>query len=377
MHQSGPILAKNPMPCLTPRFRHNYNECLCAGYPCLPSSPVFVVLAQQVSLRYRRKNRSMLRFHPWAALVLLAVGCVSVTEAQDSLLASSRARELAPGVITTVEAIATDDDTADGPREFAELLNLIHDLKWEPNFDPETRTLLEMAESTTFQRQIWNLEFNFKPIRMLDVNGRQIWYLLYYVRNNGRHPTPTRQPDGSYVIEPYDRAIWFLPSFILESHGLNKAYRDTILPDALERIRQREKITGPLYDSASIARVRIEVGREGADQKVWGVAIWDHVDPKTDFVSVYVQGLTNAYRWQAPEAGYTGDRARDEEIIKVKTLQINFWIPGDEIDRNEGEVIYGIPLYPDDPEKQAEILKLYGLEQAVDYQWVYRNVFRR
>jgi hypothetical protein len=46
-----------------------------------------------------------------------------------------------------------------------------------------------------------------------------------------------------------------------------------------------------------------------------------------------------------------------------KTLQLNFWRPGDEIDEHEEEIRFGVPLDKAD---------LYDSEEGVAYRWVYR-----
>ena len=47
----------------------------------------------------------------------------------------------------------------------------------------------------------------------------------------------------------------------------------------------------------------------------------EDVDPNIDFVSVYIKGLTNAFRL---------GRSTDDPS-KLKTLQLNFWRPGDTV----------------------------------------------
>jgi hypothetical protein len=98
---------------------------------------------------------------------------------------------------------------------------------------------------------------------------------------------------------------------------------------------------------------------------VWGVATWVGVDPRSDYISIYVQGLTNAYRL----ADTAGDGRRK---VLSKSLQINFWRSGDAIRLSEQEITYGIPLYPDDARRQQEVLNAYQLKKPLEYQWVFR-----
>ena len=87
---------------------------------------------------------------------------------------------------------------------------------------------------------------------------------------------------------------------------------------------------------------------------MWGVATWEFVDPRMDFFSIYVKGLTNAYRFaDQPGAYKVGDAPATGRRFAQKTLKLNFWRPGDEIDPREDEIFYGIP-------------------GQVDHQWVFR-----
>ena len=93
----------------------------------------------------------------------------------------------------------------------------------------------------------------------------------------------------------------------------------------------------------------LPVIKSPSDPGVWGVAIWGDVDPNIDYLSVYVSGLTNAFRI---------DRNAEGEIsFRRKTLQLNFWRPGDAIVQERDRVDYGIPLV-DKPAEQIEICSL-------------------
>jgi len=99
----------------------------------------------------------------------------------------------------------------------------------------------------------------------------------------------------------------------------------------------------------------VEMNREiPVGQTFWGVATWEDIDPKIVQFSVYVTGLTNAYRWKDTPGGYKeGDAVGTGRKLERKTLKLNFWRPGDEYYESEGEIRYGIP-------------------GRVDYEWVYR-----
>ena len=113
-------------------------------------------------------------------------------------------------------------------------------------------------------------------------------------------------------------------------------------------IRSREDPNRTFLNSAEMAR-QINPG-----ETLWGVATWEGIDPRIDRFSVYVNGLTNAYRWEdAPGAYEPGDPIGKGRTWVRKTLKLNFWRPGDEYYEHEKEFRYGIP-------------------GEVDHQWVYR-----
>lgn len=280
-------------------------------------------------------------------------------------------RKLAPGTIVTIKDASIDDATFERPREFSELLAKTNPPDWEPTFDPKTQTLLQKAKNVSFQREVWSLEFGFKPLRVINVEGRAVWYLVYFVRNNGDVRFPVRK-ETTIEIDSKPKPIRYVPSFILQAHGLKRAYPDALRPDAVAAIARKERVTrGKLHDSASIAKMEIPVSTPTADRRVWGVATWDDVDARADMISVFVYGLTNAYTWEPPAAGYKSD-PEEQDVVRSKALQLNFWRGGDDVDLHDNEFVFGIPRYPNDRNRQADVLKTYQIDKAQRYRWVYR-----
>lgn len=312
-----------------------------------------------------------------AILNKLVLGLVTVAVVSEVALAqttSERPRKLAPGVITTIRDANIDDATVDATREFAELLSVARPPEWTPNFDPTTETLLEKAKNVSFQREIWSLEFGFKPLRVINVGGQNIWYLIYFVRNVGEVRSATTTANTSIEITGQKKAVRFIPSLVLQAHDLNRAYRDAWRPDVVSMIAAKERVTrGQLHDSVSISRLRIPISTPTADKRVWGVAIWDNVDPRADYISVFVHGLTNAYRWEPPKDGYKkGMDLREQDTVQSKALQLNFWRGGDDVGLHDNEMTFGIPLYPDQPSRQQEVLDAYKLDKPIRHRWGYR-----
>jgi hypothetical protein len=297
-------------------------------------------------------------------------------------------RKLAPGVVTEIQPDIQEEETFSGPREVVELVEGAPKLDWKPNLSPVSDTLLTKAKSTVFRRQIWGLEFGFKPLRMINVEfpqpdrtvvSRPVIYLVYYVRNNGRHLNPSPQTDAlgraTYTVEPVNHSIRFFPNFILQCHDYDRAYLDKVIPAAIEKIRKREDPNREFFNSVTISNVDIPISTDLEDNSVWGIATWIGVEPRSDFFSVYVRGLTNAYRWQDPEGEFKpGDKPGTGRRFSYKTLQLNYWRPGDSINVNEREFRYGVPNQKQMPSGKTEddILKLYRIPERVDYQWLYR-----
>lgn len=181
-----------------------------------------------------------------------------------------------------------------------------------------------------------------------------------------------KQANGQYAAEPVQgKPIHFLPHFILEAQDrtdrgdrVGKAYLDSIIPAAIEPIRLRETPRRRLLSSVEMAEALLPVSSKREDRSVWGVVTWENVDPRIDFFSVFIEGLTNAYQWENPPGAFQlGDPPTKGRRFARKTLQLNFWRPGDQHLQHEQEVRYGIP-----PGKS----QLYGVSEGVAYQWVYR-----
>lgn len=346
----------------------------------------------------------------WMATAFAAVSFSSSAWAQRSV----PPRRFAPGVVITIPPAVEADEMISGPVPLVEPL-AIPGLEYDPKLAPKSETIFERAKAVTLRRTVWNLEFSFKPMRMIYVDipqasGRMqrklVWYMVYRVRNLGDHARPTemveelKSPGGgtiranvTYAKEltgkedldmfgqnaagsQNDRRFRFFPHFVLASSEYNKEYLDRVIPAALEPVKAREFPGRPeqkLYDSLSISTpLAISDEQAQEDHSLWGVVTWTDIDPRIDYFMVYVQGLSNAYRFEDPAGGYkAGDAPGTGRVIKRKTLQLNFWRPGDTVDPNEQELRFGCRIDPD-PAEQEKVLKQYGIERPVDNVWIYR-----
>ena len=296
--------------------------------------------------------------------LLIVVACLATSRSPAQLTQP----KLAPGVLRVIPGEPEEQDTVTGPMELTELAEVAQ--PWKPHFGPETDTLHSLALDITIRRPVWQLEIATKTLRMVTVNtGGQklrVWYLLYRLKNTGGNLRPVPQNGGrSFGLEKYDRTIRFFPHFELVDQEHNLRYLDRVVPAAVTRIQQIElrdpKI--PLYDSVSIARLPIQPSSDSIDRSVWGVAMWTGVDRRADFISVYVQGLTNAYR-------FTDAPGQDRRYF-YKTLQLNFWRPGDAVHETSSEFRRGLPTFQEG-DQLDKALKMYGMSERSDHAWVFR-----
>src|SRR5262245_401311 len=116
-----------------------------------------------------------------------------------SVSAQQPTRSFAPGVLTTIPPDPQAEEMFSGPRPLVELPIAIKDLKYDPKLSSASSTAFERSQNAVLRRTIWNLEFSFKPMRMIYVDvphagGRMqrklVWYMVYRVRNLGNHMKP-------------------------------------------------------------------------------------------------------------------------------------------------------------------------------------------
>lgn len=314
-----------------------------------------------------------------AACLAVLSGLLFAVDATAQSSADTPPRTFAPGVLTTVPPEILPGETA----SVHPLVEIRADRKlaWQPEYLASSQTLYEQAAHARFIRDIWCLEFSYKPLRLIWVdipqaNGRLerklLWYLVYSVRNTGEGLAPAEGAINEEAAKPTEiGTVRFVPHFVLQGHDLQggrrqyRAYLDKVVPAAMESIRRREVPGRKLLSTVQMAETPIPPTKDG-DDAIWGVAIWEDVDPDMDFFSVYVQGLTNAYRWEDPDGGFQpGDPPGTGRKLVSKTLQLNFFRPGDRFLEHENEVRSG-------PAPGKAQLYGEGVTEGLVYQWIYR-----
>jgi hypothetical protein len=190
------------------------------------------------------------------------------------------------------------------------------------------------GEERNAQPDIWALEINYKPVRMLLVEltdpktGKTakelVWYLAYRA--------VVRSSSGvSAVVRPEDRPT-FVPefTFVVEGRGAPKVYPDRVLPGAEAAINKREryKYKNSVEIVAPLPKMTPEKSK--VMHSLDGLATWTGIDPDVVYFSIYMSGFSNGYKVTAGPNG--------EEIVTRRTLVQKFWRPGDRFDQHEDEI---------------------------------------
>lgn len=183
-------------------------------------------------------------------------------------------------------------------------------------------------------------------------------------------PLTLRNIPGTFIPRPgKDEPIQFVPQFVLaadklvlgtessnhpetgrsvsKSETAQIAYVDQQIPIALSAIMEREGMRTKPETTVSITQKQLKSG-----ESAWGVAMWTDIDPRINKFSIYVTGLTNAYRWQDDEKGNTG-KLGEGRMMERRILQTNWWRIGDKYTLNDSQIQYGQPGIP-------------------GFQWIYR-----
>lgn len=211
-------------------------------------------------------------------------------------------------------------------------------------FDKTMAASVQTGE-LALQPDIWMMEVQFKPMRMVHVElpdpktgemrREQIWYLAWrsIVRN-----VDLRDPDNTQPVNHLDKLPGpreFVPEFTLityddpDSEVPAQILHDEILPAAMVQLRRVER--APHRNSAQVIQDLPEATPADAEEPKWiyGAATWRGVDPKTDFFKVILGGFTNAYEVQKAEDG--------TQIISRKVILQRFARPGDQYDPSNYE----------------------------------------
>ncbi len=318
---------------------------------------------------------------PRLVLAACCVAALFTTSAQAQ-------KSFAPGVLKVIKPVISGRDAHSLPMALPgisqEYIDQADKTQW--NTIDDTDTLRGQTRSVIFHRDVWQHEFSFLPLRQLnvtasnlsgDLKAKSIWYMVFRVRNTGTNVSHELIEDPKFgtidyepqknvkSLDPITLSDRFFGSFQLSGWVQDPdtgeyrelTYADRVSPKIGKIIRAEEDQGQPLLDKVQLAQSILERYPESTDEGgTWGVVVWYNVNPALDFVSLKISGLTNAYRMEInPDKTIT---------FENKTLQLNFYRPGDGIDQADDQIQYGIPL-TDDPREQMEIARRYHLPGPV------------
>jgi hypothetical protein len=167
----------------------------------------------------------------------------------------------------------------------------------------------------------WELRFDYNPPRRIVVDlpaqGPQaFWYMTY---------TVTNETDSEQV---------FLPNFEMLTNDGRVIRSDRSVPKAVfDAIMAREKIR--------FLEPHHQIGGElrlGEDEARDGVAIWREPNPRMGSFSIFVAGLSGETENLRDENGVLRRDPGGQPIMLRKSLQLNYFIRGDEVHPGEDEV---------------------------------------
>ena len=185
---------------------------------------------------------------------------------------------------------------------------------------------VQMIDTSLLHRDkqgIWVLDFGFKPLRIysVEVGGKRrlVHYLYYRVVNRTGKPRD------------------FVPQFTMVT-DTNKRYEESVVPKAVPLIQAREDPTIRVLGAVDIAGVIPPSTKAAVDDAVFGLAMWEGIDPHADRMSIYIRGLSDGYQ-QIPSAD------AGKPVVKYKTLRIDLIRRGDSRNLNEKEITLAEPSY--------------------------------
>lgn len=208
---------------------------------------------------------------------------------------------------------------------------------------------------------LWIAEIQYKPVRLVRMpvddprtgkSSRElVWYMVYRLiprdytelAGEGRADLVRKledpERDPANVKDPVVANSLQMPRFLLrtEDQGAEQEYLDEVNLQIQKAVFLREMgrkaASLKLHNSVeAITEVQEPVSSSDPDplaRAIYGVAVWRNVDPKTDYFTIYMSGLTNAYQITMGEGGA---RTVEEKVVMQK-----FARPGDEFLQEEKE----------------------------------------
>jgi hypothetical protein len=251
----------------------------------------------------------------WTVVLSLCIGLAGLAPAGAQENAALESADAAP-----------QGGKLPSPPEIPEA-TLASTLKTVPVPHGKTAFNVRMVDASLLPRDkegIWVLDFAFKPVRLITVEipgkGRRIVHYLYYK-----------------VVNRTGKPRMFVPQFTLVT-DTGQRKEESVIPRAVDLIRTREDPAIPLLGAVDVVGMLPVSKKQGVDDAVYGVAMWEGIDPKADAFHIYVRGLSDGYQ-EVP----TPDGSKS--VTRYKTLRIDFLRRGDERNIHEKEIQLNEPPY--------------------------------
>jgi hypothetical protein len=312
-------------------------------------------------------------------------------------------RMLAPGVMKTIKPDLQFQETFTSG-EIVEVSSLGPEFNWA--------NLRFPTQEYAKDNPLTCLEFQFKVPRILEVDlptrdGKivktPVWYIIYNVTNKKWavedsqkldamqvnlltssdlekldidmefgstlfveeiEPGPDACTPGRFNAKSGDSSISFVPQFIFASESLQfpktKQYvvAEQVIPLALPAIIRQEDPNRTFETTVSMADHEIKPG-----ETVWGIAMWQGIDPDVKDFSIYISGLSNAYRRSIDIAQHNPGDFRSGYTLTRKTLKLNFRAPRAADHLLNKEIQYGT---------RSVAARNASGNPPVDFEWVFR-----
>ena len=255
-------------------------------------------------------------------------------------------------------------------------------VEWKPEYIASSDTLYGMSDKTKFRREIYCLEFSFKPLRMIEVDvpaaggtteRKLVWYMVYRIRNTGQALKPVAGPRRRLFHRNRPRAA---PFGSCRSSFWNRkiarrpavAFRNRISIASSPRPTPRSaSAKRPATRCSTASRFRSNQSPSATAASTAACGAWP---PGSTSIRASTSSRSTSAVSRTPTAGPTRrppttpaiPPGRGRQFVH-KMLQLNFWRPGDDLMPNEREFRYGVPL-----DKAA----LYDVGDGVAYRWLYR-----
>ncbi|MCA8984310.1 MAG: hypothetical protein R3C12_03335 [Planctomycetaceae bacterium] len=206
------------------------------------------------------------------------------------------------------------------------------------------------GEERSQQSSLWVMDVDLKPLRVIWVDIKDprtgmvqpelFYYICYRAVNRPIEVPSTRSTEPVNQLDREPGPPVFIPELTLIGMDAEEpaVFVDQIIPEVQAAINLKERrkfknsvtIAGPIPAPSTDA--------PGEENALYGLAIFRGVDPAIDHFMLYLSGFSNGYK--------VGQGPDGEPLLMRKTIQQQFWRPGDKFDTQSREFrVQGEPVW--------------------------------